>query len=50
MSDDGVHPDYALAGRLRRDIGPAVPLRWRSAHHQDSFRASPFYRSLFPEI
>ncbi|MBB5939797.1 50S ribosomal protein L11 methyltransferase [Streptomyces zagrosensis] len=49
MSDDGVHPDYALAGTLRRDIGPAVPLRWRSAHHQDSFRASPFYRSLFPE-
>ncbi|MGC9381940.1 50S ribosomal protein L11 methyltransferase [Streptomyces sp. MH13] len=49
MSDDGVHPDYALTGKLRRDVGPAVPLRWSSAHHQHGFRSTPFYRSLFPE-
>lgn len=48
MSDDGVHPDYALTGKLHRDAGPAVPLRWRSGHHQDGFRTTPFYRSLFP--
>jgi protein arginine N-methyltransferase 1 len=48
LSDDGVHPDYSLAGRLRRDVGPPVPLRWSSAHHGQGFRASPFYRSLFP--
>ncbi|WP_413805996.1 50S ribosomal protein L11 methyltransferase [Streptomyces sp. OE57] len=48
LSDDGVHPDYALAGELHRAGGPAVPLSWSSTHHGDGFRATPFYRSLFP--
>ena len=48
ISDDGVHPDYALDGRLHRDVDPPVPLRWRSAHHDEGFRGTPFYRSLFP--
>lgn len=48
LSDDGVHPDYALTGRLHRDVGPPVPVRWTSTHHADGFRAMPFYRGLFP--
>ncbi|MBD3009038.1 MULTISPECIES: 50S ribosomal protein L11 methyltransferase [unclassified Streptomyces] len=48
LSDDGVHPDYALAGELYRPGGPAAPLSWGSTHHGDGFRATPFYRSLFP--
>ncbi|AQW55697.1 50S ribosomal protein L11 methyltransferase [Streptomyces violaceusniger] len=49
MSDDGVHPDCALTGELRRDSGPAVPPRWDSAHHPDGFRESFFHRWMFPE-
>ncbi|MBO3678934.1 50S ribosomal protein L11 methyltransferase [Streptomyces sp. NEAU-YJ-81] len=49
MSDDGVHPDYALTGELHRGSGPAVPLRWDSAHHPDGFRESFFHRWMFPE-
>jgi len=49
MSDDGVHPDYALEGTLhRRDAAP-TPLSWSSAHHGGDFRATPFYEALFPE-
>ncbi|MFJ1990823.1 50S ribosomal protein L11 methyltransferase [Streptomyces asiaticus] len=48
LSDDGVHPDYALTGELHRAGGPAVPLSWSSTHHGDGFRTTPFYRSLFP--
>ncbi|MFE2179529.1 50S ribosomal protein L11 methyltransferase [Streptomyces sp. NPDC059455] len=48
LSDDGVHPDYALTGELHRADGPAVPLSWSSTHHGDGLRATPFYRSLFP--
>ncbi|MBL1118987.1 50S ribosomal protein L11 methyltransferase [Streptomyces sp. 110] len=48
LSDDGVHPDYALTGELHRADGPAVPLSWSSTHHGDGFRTTPFYRSLFP--
>jgi precorrin-6B methylase 2 len=48
LSDDGIHPDYELDGRLHRDGRPPVRLRWRSAHHDEGFRGTPFYRSLFP--
>ena len=48
LSDDGIHPDYALDGSLHRDGGSPVPLRWRSAHHDQGFRDTPFYRALFP--
>jgi protein arginine N-methyltransferase 1 len=39
-SDDGVHPDYDLAVDGRRV--------WRSPHHGGPFRATPFYRAVFP--
>jgi protein arginine N-methyltransferase 1 len=48
VSDDGVHPDYELHGELLRDGEPPMALAWRSTHHHDGFRGSPFYRSLFP--
>jgi type I protein arginine methyltransferase len=48
LSDDRIHPDYALEGELHRDGAPPARLRWRSAHHDEGFRASPFYRTLFP--
>ncbi|GAA1247666.1 50S ribosomal protein L11 methyltransferase [Streptomyces javensis] len=49
ISDDGVHPDYALVGELHRDSAPAVPLSWSSTHHGDGFRETFFHRRLFPE-
>jgi type I protein arginine methyltransferase len=48
LSDDGVHPDYALDGELHRTGASPAPLRWRSAHHDEGFRTTPFYRWLFP--
>jgi protein arginine N-methyltransferase 1 len=48
LSDDGAHPDYELRGHLDRDGAAPVALSWRSTHHEDGFRGSPFYRSLFP--
>jgi protein arginine N-methyltransferase 1 len=48
ISDDRVHPDYALRGHLHRAGAPPMPLRWGSAHHTEGFRGTPFYRSLFP--
>jgi hypothetical protein len=50
VSDDGVHPDYALHGELLGDGKPPVPLGWRSTHHHDGFRGTPFYQSLFPAV
>jgi type I protein arginine methyltransferase len=48
ISDDGVHPDYTLEGGLHRHGRSPLPLGWRSAHHGEGFRGTPFYRSLFP--
>ncbi|WP_433366490.1 hypothetical protein ACQPZX_37830 [Actinoplanes sp. CA-142083] len=39
-SDDGIHPDYVVA----LDGRPV----WHSPHHGGPFRATPFYRELFP--
>jgi protein arginine N-methyltransferase 1 len=47
LSDDGIHPDYALDGELHRAGAPPVPLQWRSAHHDEGFRGTPYYRWLF---
>ncbi|MBP2471650.1 protein arginine N-methyltransferase 1 [Crossiella equi] len=47
LSDDGVHPDYRLEGHLHAAAG-SVPIAWSSSHHDDGFRASGFYRELFP--
>jgi hypothetical protein len=38
--DDGLHPDYQL------QVGDLET--WRSPHHGGPFRATPFYRRLFP--
>ena len=38
--DDSIHPDYEVTVD---DLAP-----WRSVHHGGPFRASPFYRALFP--
>lgn len=40
-SDDGIHPDYSLT----LDGAPI----WHSPHHGGPFRATAFYRALFPE-
>jgi type I protein arginine methyltransferase len=48
LSDDGVHPDYTIDGTLHREGAAPVPLHWQSAHHDEGFRGTPFYRSLFP--
>lgn len=48
LSDDGVHPDYRIAGQLHASDGLTIPLRWRSAHHDCGFRTTPFYEALFP--
>jgi protein arginine N-methyltransferase 1 len=50
LSDDGIHPDYELHGELLSDGQPPVSLGWRSTHHHDGFRGSPFYQSLFPAV
>ena len=47
LSDDGIHPDYALDGELHRAGAPPVQLQWRSAHHDEGFRGNPYYRWLF---
>ncbi|RJQ83718.1 50S ribosomal protein L11 methyltransferase [Amycolatopsis panacis] len=47
-SDDGVHPDYRLAGELQRTDGTTVTLEWDSPHHTAGFRGDDFYRELFP--
>ena len=48
LSDDGVHPDYELAGRLDRQGAPAAGFHLRLPHHGPDFRQHPFYRRLFP--
>lgn len=50
LSDDRLHPDYQLHGELVRDGAPPAALTWRSTHHHDGFRGSPFYQSLFPAV
>ena len=47
LCDNGINPDYAVEGVLRRQAYPAVPFRHDSRHHAPSFRASPFYDDFF---
>jgi protein arginine N-methyltransferase 1 len=49
LSDDGVHPDYDLRGRIVRQGLSAVDISWVSPHHGRVFRASDVYRRLFPD-
>ncbi|MFG2040623.1 hypothetical protein [Dactylosporangium sp. NPDC048998] len=48
LSDDGVHPDYEVSIDLPGATGVAEMETWSSRHHGRQFRASPFYRYLFP--
>jgi protein arginine N-methyltransferase 1 len=48
LSDDGVHPDYALRGDIERRSGGVVPIDWSSCHHCKSFRRTDVYLNLFP--
>ena len=47
LSDNGVNPDYAVRGILHRQGREAVAFAFRSAHHDQGFRETPFYRELF---
>ncbi|WP_409490957.1 SAM-dependent methyltransferase [Amycolatopsis sp. cmx-11-12] len=49
LSDDGVHPDYEITGRILRASMSTVDIVWRSPHHGTTFRGSAAYRSLFPD-
>ncbi len=48
-SDDGVHPDYRLSGRVVRAAGEAVPFEQLSYHHRPSPAPSPLHRRLLAE-
>lgn len=48
LSDDGIHPDYHLAVQITRSGEPVATGEWSSAHHGHCFRATDFYRQLFP--
>jgi amino acid adenylation domain-containing protein len=47
LSDDGLHPDYRVAGRLLRQGGGAVAFDHRSPHHAPAFGTSALHRALF---
>jgi acyl-CoA synthetase (AMP-forming)/AMP-acid ligase II/aryl carrier-like protein len=53
LSDDGIHPDYWLRGRLVRQAGKdegkdgGVEFAFDSPHHGSAYQATPFYRELF---
>lgn len=49
LSDDGVHPDYEITGRILRAGMSTVDIVWRSPHHGTAFRDSAPYRLLFPD-
>ncbi|MEM8955536.1 MAG: SAM-dependent methyltransferase [Verrucomicrobiota bacterium] len=50
LSDDGVHPDYTVAGSVLGESGEErASYRLESLHHGKAFRAHPFYEVLFEE-
>jgi type I protein arginine methyltransferase len=48
LSDDLLHPDYDIEGRLVRTGGPTIRFALRMPHHDPVFRQNRFYRALFP--
>lgn len=48
LSDDRIHPDYELRGRIGRPGRSSVDIAWLSPHHGRVFRASEVHRLLFP--
>jgi acyl carrier protein len=49
LSDDGVHPDYWIRGRLRRESGEEVKIECESRHHENGRERRSFYRALYDE-
>ncbi|HEX6291106.1 MAG TPA: amino acid adenylation domain-containing protein [Herpetosiphonaceae bacterium] len=49
LSANGIHPDYAVEGRLLRRDGTPLPFAYQSVHHEQRYRATPFYQRLFRE-
>jgi amino acid adenylation domain-containing protein len=49
LSDDGVHPDYWIRGRLRRKSGEEVKIDCESRHHENGSERRDFYRALYDE-
>ncbi|MDQ1592736.1 MAG: hypothetical protein QOG71_3363 [Pyrinomonadaceae bacterium] len=47
LSDNGVNPDYEIAGTLFRQDGEAVSFAHRSSHHASGYGRTQFYRRLF---
>ncbi|HWN42377.1 MAG TPA: amino acid adenylation domain-containing protein, partial [Thermoanaerobaculia bacterium] len=47
LSDDGIHPDYEIAGTVSRRDGLAVRFSHWSLHHQPSKRSSKLHQALF---
>jgi type I protein arginine methyltransferase len=48
MSDDGIHPDYAVSGALTTRGGASRPFVLDQPHHGPAFRQNATYRQLFP--
>ncbi|MEU8544811.1 class I SAM-dependent methyltransferase [Streptomyces sp. NPDC048717] len=48
LSDDGIHPDYHLAGTLHTTDGHQHHGSLASPHHAGPFKAHPAYQALFP--
>ncbi len=49
VSDDGLHPDYRLSGRVIRLQQKAVPFEYHSVHHNSQLSNNEFYRKILPE-
>ena len=47
LSDDGMHPNYAIEGIVRSRAGNEQNFMWKSDHHSSTFLASDFYKELF---
>jgi len=49
LSDDGVHPDYWIRGRLRRASGEEIKIDCELPHHENGRERRSFYRALYDE-
>jgi amino acid adenylation domain-containing protein len=47
LSDNGVNPDYQIAGTLVRRDGEVVAFAHSSTHHEPTYGQTEFYRRLF---
>ncbi len=47
LSENGINPDYHVRGQVVRANGEQIPFDYTSVHHQDQYRATPYYAHLF---